>query len=89
MIRSMEQGLEPITIHHIINFREFSTGLGEQCSICIGISDEEGLPVAGIVYRPLTTPPTYALGALSQSGSHFTEFRLDMSPSPVQGLLTS
>ncbi|KAJ9470400.1 putative inositol monophosphatase 3 [Diplonema papillatum] len=41
--------------------REFSTGLGEQCSICVGFA-KEGKAVAGVVFRPLTSPPTYASG---------------------------
>jgi 3'-phosphoadenosine 5'-phosphosulfate (PAPS) 3'-phosphatase len=41
--------------------REFSSRLGAMCSICIGFS-QEGRPVGGLVYRPLTTPPTWAYG---------------------------
>ena len=68
--------------------REFSTGLGEQCSICIGFSDESGKPVAGIVYRPLTSPTTYAIGAVDGM-FRFTESRLNSVHPPVKGLLTS
>ncbi|EJK70848.1 hypothetical protein THAOC_07762, partial [Thalassiosira oceanica] len=42
--------------------REFSSGRGEQCSICIGFADARGRAVAGVVYRPLTRPPTWAAG---------------------------
>ena len=44
-----------VFIDPIDGTREFSTGLGEQCSICVGISDETGKAIAGIVYRPITT----------------------------------
>ena len=52
-----------VFIDPIDGTREFSTGLGEQCSICIGFSDAAGAPVAGIVYRPITDPPTFAAGS--------------------------
>lgn len=41
--------------------REFSSGLGEMCTICIGLA-EGGRPVGGLVYRPLTQPPSWAYG---------------------------
>eukprot|EP01059_Diplonema_ambulator_P030458 TRINITY_DN521_c0_g1_i5.p2 TRINITY_DN521_c0_g1~~TRINITY_DN521_c0_g1_i5.p2 ORF type:complete len:357 (+),score=114.46 TRINITY_DN521_c0_g1_i5:1673-2743(+) len=41
--------------------REFVTNLGEQCTVCIGFA-VAGKPVAGIVYRPLSDPPTWASG---------------------------
>lgn len=44
-----------VFIDPIDGTREFSTGLGEQCSICVGIADETGKAIAGIVYRPITT----------------------------------
>eukprot|EP01033_Poteriospumella_lacustris_P000856 gene856-612_t len=76
-----------IFIDPIDGTREFSTALGEQCSICIGFSDASGAPVAGIVFRPITQPTTFAMGALSEG---FTESNLDMpeTPNPV-GFLTS
>ena len=48
--------------------REFGSGKGEQCSICIGFASRaDGKPVAGIVYRPLDSPkPTWAMGAASE-----------------------
>ena len=55
-----------IFIDPIDGTREFATNLGEECSICIGFSDERGRPVAGIVYRPLTAVPTWAAGASSE-----------------------
>jgi len=39
---------------------------GEQCSICIGFSNVNGKPTAGLVYRPITSPPTWAAGAASE-----------------------
>jgi len=47
--------------------REFATGKGECVSILIGYNDQFGKPVAGIVYRPLTTPVTWAAGAESEN----------------------
>lgn len=77
-----------VFIDPIDGTREFSTELGEQCSICIGFSDTVGKPVAGVVYRPITQPPTYAAGAASEG---FTESNLH-APAELQnskGLLTS
>lgn len=77
-----------VFIDPIDGTREFSTELGEQCSICIGFSDNVGKPVAGVVYRPITQPPTYAAGAASEG---FTESNLH-APAELQnskGLLTS
>lgn len=76
-----------IFIDPIDGTREFSTSLGEQCSVCIGFSCIAGEPVAGLVYRPLTHPPTWAAGALSEQ---FTASNLDMAPAlNTRGLLTS
>lgn len=76
-----------IFIDPIDGTREFSTGLGEQCSFCIGFNDASGKPVAGIVYRPITSPPTYAAGARSEN---YVESRLDVAAVPcANGLLTS
>ena len=61
-----------VFIDPIDGTREFSTNLGEQCSICIGFANSietdanNGKPVAGIVYRPITKPPTWAAGAASE-----------------------
>jgi fructose-1,6-bisphosphatase/inositol monophosphatase family enzyme len=77
-----------VFIDPIDGTREFSTGLGEQCSICIGFADKVGKPVAGVVYRPITQPPTYAAGAVSEG---FTDSNLH-NPAELQnpkGLLTS
>lgn len=76
-----------VFIDPIDGTREFSTGLGEQCSICIGFSNNIGRPVAGIVFRPLTTPYTYAAGALSE-GYLDSVLNTD-GPFNQQGLLTS
>mmetsp|Transcript_21920 Transcript_21920/g.30127 ORF Transcript_21920/g.30127 Transcript_21920/m.30127 type:complete len:376 (+) Transcript_21920:32-1159(+) len=78
-----------IFIDPIDGTREFCTALGEQCSICIGVADGEGKSIAGIVYRPITQPPTYALGTLSESGNHYCESQLQSLPLPVRGLLAS
>lgn len=47
--------------------REFATGKGEFCSILVGYNNLIGQPVAGMMYRPLTSPPTWAAGAKSEN----------------------
>ena len=42
-----------VFIDPIDGTREFSTGKGEQCSICVGFADSAGKPVSGVVYRKL------------------------------------
>mmetsp|Transcript_49971 Transcript_49971/g.130147 ORF Transcript_49971/g.130147 Transcript_49971/m.130147 type:complete len:312 (-) Transcript_49971:283-1218(-) len=43
--------------------KEFCSGLGEQCSICIGFADSStGAAVGGLVYRPLCPQRSWALG---------------------------
>jgi len=46
--------------------REFATAQGEYVTILIGYNDAVGHPAAGIMYRPLTTPVTWAAGAKSE-----------------------
>jgi 3'(2'), 5'-bisphosphate nucleotidase len=76
-----------VFIDPIDGTREFSTNLGEQCSICIGFSSPTGQPIAGIVYRPIPDPPTWAAGAASED---FTACNLDRAVTPnPSGLLTS
>lgn len=65
--------------------REFSTKLGEQCSICIGFA-LNGRAWAGVVYRPLTSPPTFAAGC---AADRLVFSRLDFAATPSSGLLTS
>lgn len=76
-----------VFIDPIDGTREFATGKGEQCSICIGFSDQTGSPVAGIVYRPITTPHTYATGAASEG--YFDSVLNEDGPMNPKGLLTS
>lgn len=47
--------------------REFATGKGDAVSILLGYNDPTGHPVAGIIYRPLTMPVTWAAGAASEN----------------------
>lgn len=56
-----------IFIDPIDGTREFASGLGEQCSICIGFADTAGKAVAGLVFRPIPPIPTWAAGAASES----------------------
>lgn len=47
--------------------REFATGKGDYCSTLIGYNNQLGEPVAGLIYRPLTEPTTWAAGAASEN----------------------
>jgi 3'(2'), 5'-bisphosphate nucleotidase len=46
--------------------REFATGQGDKVTILVGYNDKHGHPVAGVMYRPLTFPNTWAIGAKSE-----------------------
>jgi len=46
--------------------REFATARGEYVTILLGFNDAQGAPAAGIMYRPLTEPVTWAAGAASE-----------------------
>ena len=59
--------------------REFATARGEYVTILLGFNDAKGKPAAGIMYRPLTEPVTWAAGAASE-GCKMGE--LDMAPEP-------
>mmetsp|Transcript_25604 Transcript_25604/g.24468 ORF Transcript_25604/g.24468 Transcript_25604/m.24468 type:complete len:442 (-) Transcript_25604:70-1395(-) len=56
-----------IFVDPIDGTREFATGKGDYCSILIGYNNQLGDPVAGIIYRPLTEPATWAAGAKSEN----------------------
>eukprot|EP01059_Diplonema_ambulator_P030457 TRINITY_DN521_c0_g1_i4.p2 TRINITY_DN521_c0_g1~~TRINITY_DN521_c0_g1_i4.p2 ORF type:complete len:355 (+),score=105.19 TRINITY_DN521_c0_g1_i4:1670-2734(+) len=67
-LKPLREGLAGSTYKDLTAFidpidgsREFVTNLGEQCTVCIGFA-VAGKPVAGIVYRPLSDPPTWASG---------------------------
>lgn len=60
--------------------REFATAQGEYVTILIGYNDAIGHPSAGIMYRPLTTPVTWAAGAASEE---VVMGELDMADPPV------
>ena len=56
-----------LVIDPIDGSKEFCTGRGEQCSICIGFADTStGMAVAGLVYRPLCPQRSYALGCAAE-----------------------
>jgi len=76
-----------IFIDPIDGTREFSTGLGEQSSVCIGFADGLGAPVAGLVYRPIPTPATWAAGARAEGLA--LQHLESSNPPSVNGLLTS
>ena len=46
--------------------REFATAQGDYVSMLIGFNDAKGKPVAGMMYRPLTQPVSWAAGAASE-----------------------
>jgi 3'-phosphoadenosine 5'-phosphosulfate (PAPS) 3'-phosphatase len=46
--------------------REFCTGKGTSCSICVGLSDSDGRVVGGLVYRPLDEPRSWAMGCAAE-----------------------
>ena len=67
--------------------REFATGKGDFCSVLVGYNNLIGQPVAGIMYRPLTNPPTWAAGAKSEN---VVMGRLDKAKKPnPKGVLVS
>ena len=71
----------------IAGTREFSTNCGEQSSTCIGFSDKSsGESVAGLIYRPITSPPTWAMGIPSEN---YAMNNLNANPSPSNGFLTT
>merc|ERR1712000_98504 len=74
-----------IFIDPIDGTREFYTKLGEQCSFCI-VFAKEGKPFAGVVYRPLTSPPTWAAGCPSES---LRMAKLERNAVATRGVLTS
>ncbi len=76
-----------VFIDPIDGTREFASGLGEQCSICIGFADASGQAVAGLVYRPLSNPVTFAGGCASEN---FRISKLDVPDHPnLSGFLTT
>lgn len=65
--------------------REFATGKGEYVTILIGYNNLHGHPIAGIMYRPLTNPPTWAIGSKEEN---FALGNLDYAKEPKHnGLL--
>jgi 3'-phosphoadenosine 5'-phosphosulfate (PAPS) 3'-phosphatase len=76
-----------IFVDPIDGTREFATGKGDKVTILVGYNDAEGIPQAGIIYRPLTEPKTWASGAKSEG---FTDGVLDEpdEPNPKGVLIT-
>jgi len=65
--------------------REFATAQGDAVSMLIGFNDAKGKPVAGMMYRPLTQPISWAAGAASEN---CVMGHLDMADPPVpKGML--
>lgn len=76
-----------IFVDPIDGTREFATGKGDKVTILVGYNDLEGIPQAGIIYRPLTVPATWASGAKSED---FKDGVLDSpeEPNPKGVLIT-
>jgi 3'-phosphoadenosine 5'-phosphosulfate (PAPS) 3'-phosphatase len=76
-----------IFVDPIDGTREFATGKGDKVTILVGYNDQAGVPQAGIVYRPLTTPAYWASGAKSEG---FKDGVLDSPevPNPKGVLIT-
>ncbi|KAL7528712.1 hypothetical protein ACHAXR_002589 [Thalassiosira sp. AJA248-18] len=71
-----------VFIDPIDGTREFSTGKGEQCSVCIGFATN-GKSVGGVVYRPLSLPkPSWVAGAKSE-GYAASDFGDEGTPSTI------
>jgi 3'-phosphoadenosine 5'-phosphosulfate (PAPS) 3'-phosphatase len=60
--------------------REFATAQGQYVTILIGYNDAVGHPSAGIMYRPLTEPVSWAAGAASED---VVMGELDMAEEPM------
>lgn len=74
-----------IFVDPIDGTREFATGKGDKVTILVGYNDMAGIPQAGIIYRPLTTPKYWASGAKSED---FKDGVLDIPDEPnPKGLL--
>jgi len=76
-----------IFVDPIDGTREFATGKGDKVTILVGYNDAEGIPAAGIIYRPLTEPAYWASGSKREE---FTDGVLDMAeePNPKGVLIT-
>lgn len=87
----MDYGHITVFIDPIDGTREFSSGKGEQCSICIGFANEDGKAVGGVVYRPLSKPaPTWVAGAQSEGYAAHNFSREARAPAAGKGgLLTT
>jgi 3'-phosphoadenosine 5'-phosphosulfate (PAPS) 3'-phosphatase len=78
--------VDTVFIDPIDGTREFCSGLGEQCSICVGFAREKRA-VGGVVYRPLSVPVSWAAGCASEE---YACGELNRADVPVRGgLLTS
>jgi 3'-phosphoadenosine 5'-phosphosulfate (PAPS) 3'-phosphatase len=64
-----------IFIDPIDGTREFINRQGTQCTICIGIANNSGKAVGGVVYRPLSYPyPTWATGVQNEKYAYCNFF---------------
>jgi len=93
-IKALASRIDPTAYNDITIFvdpidgtREFATGKGDKVTILVGYNDNEGIPQAGIIFRPLTTPATWASGAKSED---FKDGVLDLpdEPNPKGVLIT-
>lgn len=55
-----------VFIDPIDGTREFASGKGEECTVLVGLADEAGQSVSGLIYRPIANPPIWAVGCKSE-----------------------
>jgi len=57
--------------------REFATGLGEQCTILVGFSNDAGKCCGGMIYRPIPDIPVWAVGCKAEG---FRASNIELQP---------
>eukprot|EP00957_Ditylum_brightwellii_P059008 4475063-Ditylum_brightwellii.AAC.1 len=58
-----------------------------QCSVCVSFADSNGSTVVGVIYYPLTNPPTWASGAKSEA--YFYSAHNEAEADEKKGLITT
>jgi 3'-phosphoadenosine 5'-phosphosulfate (PAPS) 3'-phosphatase len=75
-----------VFIDPIDGTKEFCSELGEQCTVCVGFA-VGGCAHAGMVYRPVPNPATFAAGCLAEKYSK--KFLPNETAAPFPGFLTT
>lgn len=93
-VRALADRLDPKAFQTMTAFvdpidgtREFATARGEYVTILLGFNDDRGHPAAGVMYRPLTEPVTWAAGAKAE-GCVMGELDMAEVPQPKGMLVT-